>query len=398
MRRARDDRQRQDLGRRHATGARRGRTRRRRELRETHQHLVPAAQHPVQPLEPDDSIVRPSLIYRPEIRSPLRGLRTNTATGRIIRRRTRGSCRDTHRANGHSKARNNRRDPAGCACRPVRACRRSDWILSFFVPFRDPASDLPVFVSRDDDGAVSGVAVRAAFSVARDGCGSVTALSWNTGAGASGGVAAVAVGACPFWVFSCGAGSDRLGTGRERVSAACRAVASVGLKRRRDRRRGYRLRFAGCRFRGRRVLPLAARRRRAVLRAAPPLSGAGCACSGPGRYTGLIGSCATAVDAHAAAPRSTPTPSQRDHRRSTPVQPPSGPTPWARRDRSPGFYDRMNPSSSFAAQSIACSAERPCTTCCAIILVIVPCANICVAMRTGAGAPEIDTITSPRGG
>ena len=36
----------------------------------------------------------------------------------------------------------------------------------------------------------------------------------------------------------------------------------------------------------------------------------------------------------------------------------SGSIPGAARDRSPGFYDRMNPSSSFAAQSIAWSAER----------------------------------------
>ena len=105
----------------------------------------------------------------------------------------------------------------------------------------------------------------AAFSVARDGSGSVT-LSWNTGAGGSGGAAAVAVGACPFWVFSSGAGSDRLDAGRERVSAAHTPVVSVRPKRRRDRRRGDRLRFAGGRFRGRRVLPIVARRRRAVLR------------------------------------------------------------------------------------------------------------------------------------
>ncbi len=70
----------------------------------------------------------------------------------------------------------------------------------------------------------------------------------------------------------------------------------------------------------------------------------------------------------------------------------------ATREDRPAFYDRINPSSSLAAQAIAWSAERPCTTCCAIILVIVACANICVAIGTGAGAPEIDTMTSPRGG
>src|SRR6202022_3391201 len=62
------------------------------------------------------------------------------------------------------------------------------------------------------------------------------------------------------------------------------------------------------------------------------------------------------------------------------------------------IYDRMKPSSSEAAQSIALSIDCPPCVQWAIILVIVACTNIWLPIRIGAGAPEIEAITSPRGG
>ena len=66
--------------------------------------------------------------------------------------------------------------------------------------------------------------------------------------------------------------------------------------RRRDHRRGDRLRFDDVRSRRRRFLPLRARRfcRRAVFRGLAPLFRLGLRLLRPVRYTGLIGSCATA--------------------------------------------------------------------------------------------------------
>jgi hypothetical protein len=97
------------------------------------------------------------------IRSRLRGLRTNTATGRIIRRRTRGSCRDTRRANGRSKARNDIRDPAGLrgvrsgpAAAPIGPCPFSSRFGTLFRTSRFSSPVMtPALFPASPSGAVS---------------------------------------------------------------------------------------------------------------------------------------------------------------------------------------------------------------------------------------------------
>ena len=59
---------------------------------------------------------------------------------------------------------------------------------------------------------------------------------------------------------------------------------------------------------------------------------------------------------------------------------------------------RIKPSISCAAQSIAWSIVLPPWVHWAIILAIVACEKIWLAMLAGAGEPDTDSMTSPRGG